>query len=105
MLPLRLRATIVGLPTYMPKNTLEADAGDVANKCETTLVGTPGMKANGVGTAADVLKVIEASATVLGMGPGRSTHKCNPPVATCNTVATNAPKQRPGKKPRPPVPT
>ena len=89
----------------MPKNVLGADAGDVANRREMTLAGTLGVKANGVGTDADVLSVTEAAATVLGMGPGRSTHKCNPPVATCNTVATNAPKQKPWKKPRPTVPT
>ena len=105
MHPLRLRINIVRLPTYMPKNTLEANAGDVANKCETALVGTLGRKANGVGTVAGVLRVIETSATVLGMCPGRRTHKCDPPVATGSTVVTNTPKQRPWKEPRLPVPT
>ena len=93
MLPLRLRANIVGLPTYMPKNTLEADAGDAANKCETTLEGSLGMKADGVGTAAAVRKVLEASVIVPAVCPGASTHKCDPPMAT--------PKQMSWKKPRP----
>ena len=105
MYPLRQLTNVVRLPTSMPKNTPEADAGDVASKCEMTLVGILGVKAKGVGTDADVLMVTEASATVLGMGPGRSTHKCDPPVATCNTVVTNTPKHRPWKEPRLPVPT
>ena len=77
----------------MPKNTPQADAGDAANKCEMTLAGIPGVKVKGVGTDAGAPMLMEASATVLGMDPGGSTHKCDPPVATCNTVVTITPKQ------------
>ena len=104
MYPLRQLTNGVRLLTSMRKNTPEADAGDFARKCEMTLVGTLGVKAKGVGTDADVLMGTEASATVLGMGPGRSTHKCDPPVATCNTAGTNTPKHGSWKEPRRPVP-
>ena len=104
MYPLRQLTNIVRLPTSMPKNTPEADAGDVARKCEMTLVGTLGVKAKGVGTDADVLMGTEVYATAPGMGPGRSTHKCDPPVAACNTGLTNTPKQRPWKETRHPAP-
>ena len=88
----------------MPKSTLEANAGDVANKCETAPGGTLVKKAKGVGTFAGVLGAIETSAIVPGIGPGRRTHKCDPPVATGSTVVTNTPKQRPWKESRLPVP-
>ena len=70
-----------------------------------TLVGIHGVKAKGVGAGAGEPKITEAFATVLGMDPGGSTHKCDPPVVTCNTVVTITPKQGSWKEPRPLVPT